>query len=503
MIAAIARTQTARRPRADARLDVDAEVIIVGAGFGGLGVAIALRRAGIRSFIVLERAAEVGGTWRDNVYPGCACDVPAMLYSFSFTRRAAWTRIYPQQAEILAYLKRTAAKQRLRERIRFKSELASARFDDAAGIWTVVLTDGATLRARVLVSAMGPLNRPKFPDIPGREMFAGPSFHSSAWDHSVELGGKNVVVIGTGASAIQFIPQIAPRVGRLTIVQRTPPWIIARNDKRVAALRQAARTLVPTYAWFVRKAIYWMLEIRALGFVVNPKILEAREHDVRKFIAKSVADPVLRAKVTPEYRAGCKRILVSDDYYPAIQLSNVELLTDRVTEIREHSVVTSDGREIPADVIIYGTGFRATDGIAPVRIYGSGGQELEQAWRDGMRAYLGTTIASFPNLFLVIGPNTGLGHNSMIFMMEAQYRYIVGAIRYLRHRKLHALDVRPDVMDAFNADLQRRMKRTVWQTGCSSWYLDARGKNVSLWPGFTFAFRRRTARFDPANYRHV
>jgi cation diffusion facilitator CzcD-associated flavoprotein CzcO len=489
----------AERRAAGVRLDAD--VIVVGAGFGGLGMAIQLKKARNASFIVLERANELGGTWRDNNYPGCACDIPALLYSFSFERYVGWTRIYPPQSEILDYLKRAAHKQRVHEHIRFKSELAEARFDEQTGTWAVTLTDGTTLRSRVVVSAMGPLNKPKFPDIPGRESFAGSAFHSSQWDHSLDLNGKNVVVIGTGASAIQFVPQIAAQVSKLVLFQRTPPWIISRGDQAVDKARRIARTRIPLYSWLIRQAIYWMLEVRALGFVVNPQILERAEKDMLKFIERCVPDPVLRAKLTPTYRAGCKRILISDDYYPALQRPNVELLTQGIAEIRPHSVVANDGREITADVIIYGTGFRATEGILPIRIYGAGGIELEDAWRDGISAYLGTSISGFPNLFLVIGPNTGLGHNSMVFMMEAQYRYILGAIDHIKRKNLRAIDIKSDVMLSFNEKLQTRMKDTVWETGCSSWYQDARGKNVALWPGFTFAFRKLTSRFDPTRYR--
>jgi cation diffusion facilitator CzcD-associated flavoprotein CzcO len=492
---------TALQERPGAGVALDADVIVVGAGFGGLGMAIRLKKARNESFIVLERASELGGTWRDNTYPGCACDIPSMLYSFSFERHVGWSRIYPQQAEILDYLKRTAIKQGVYDRIRFNSGLSEARFDDATGTWALTLADGSILRSRVVVSAMGPLNKPKYPEIPGRESFAGPSFHSSQWDHSVRLDDKKVVVIGTGASAIQFVPQIAPKVEKLTLFQRTPPWIIPRRDRPIGRAQKLARKWLPSYAWLVRKGQYWIREMRGIGFVLNPKVLEGSETLLKRFINHSIRDPALRAKVTPEYRAGCKRILISDDYYPALRRPNVELVTDAIAEIRPHSVVTSDGRETAADVIIYGTGFKATEGVVPVRVYGSGGVELGDAWRDGMQAYLGTSVAGFPNLFLVIGPNTGLGHNSMIFMMEAQYRYILGAIGYLARSKSRSIDVKPDAMRSFNADLQRRMRGTVWETGCSSWYQDARGKNVSLWPGFTFAFRLLTARFKPKHYR--
>jgi cation diffusion facilitator CzcD-associated flavoprotein CzcO len=481
-------------------LRLDADVIIIGAGFGGLGLAIQLKKTRRHSFIVLERAGDVGGTWRDNTYPGCACDIPAMLYSFSFERSSVWTRVYPAQSEILAYLKRTANEQRLLEHIRLNCDVVEARFDASSGTWAVTLAGGAVVRSRILVSAMGPLNKPNFGNIPGRETFAGPSFHSSQWDHSVDLTGKTIAVIGTGASAIQFVPQIAPRAGKLTIFSRTPPWIIARGDAPVGTRRKIARAWIPSYARLVRMAIYWTLEMRALGFVFKPELLERQEIAMRRFIERSIADPELRAKLTPAYRAGCKRILISDDFYPALARPNVELITKAVAEVRAHSVVTGDGGEVPADVIIYGTGFKATEGFAPVRIYGSHGVEIGDAWRDGIQAYLGTSVSGFPNLFLVIGPNTGLGHNSMIVMMEAQYRYIIGAIEYARNTIGRALEVKPGVARAFNDELQERMRRTVWATGCSSWYQDARGRNVSLWPGFTFAFRRLTSHFDAAKY---
>jgi len=488
-------------PSVPAEIRLDADTIVVGAGFGGLGLALQLQRAGQDSFLILERASEVGGTWRDNIYPGCACDIPAMLYSFSFSTHVEWTRLFPGQPELLDYLKDVANLSGLRAKIRFNSELEEARFDEKRGTWTLLLTDGARLVCRSLVLAMGPLSKPNIPQIPGAERFAGPAFHSSRWDYSIDLRGKRVAVVGTGASAIQFVPHIAPEATAVTIFQRTPPWIIPRNDKPVERWRNALRSRFRPYAWFVRKLIYWMLEIRAIGFVVNPKILERREADIRRFLEHSVADPDLRAKLTPEYRAGCKRILISDDYYAAIQRPNVELIASPLAEIREHSVVAADGTERPADAIVYATGFKATEGLAPVRIYGRNGTEIGDVWRDGMSAYLGTSVAGFPNMFFIIGPNTGLGHNSMIFMMEAQYRYILGALDYLHTSGAHSIDVQSAVQSSYNATLQRRLQGTVWASGCSSWYLDARGKNTSLWPGFTFAFKSLTRTFDPRKYR--
>jgi cation diffusion facilitator CzcD-associated flavoprotein CzcO len=482
---------------------VDAETIVVGAGFGGLGIALQMQRRGLSSFLVLERASEVGGTWRDNVYPGCACDIPAMLYSFSFAHDVRWTRLYPQQPEILNYLKHTAEESGLRSRIRFNTDLQEARYDETSATWRLRLADSATLACRTLILAMGPLSKPNVPNIPGAERFVGASFHSARWDHSVDLREKDVAVVGTGASAIQFVPQIAPEVKRLTVFQRTPPWIIPRHDKPVGKVQSKLRLRFRPYAWLVRKLIYWSLEVRAIGFVANPEVLRTQEKAMRKWIDESVADRSLRAKLTPEYRAGCKRVLISDDYYPAIQRPNVELLNSPLAEIRERSVVAADGTEHPADVIVYGTGFKATDGLVPVRVFGCGGVELSDAWRDGMSAYLGTSVTGFPNMFLVIGPNTGLGHNSMVFMMEAQYRYILSALDYLRSSGARSVDVQPAVQSGFNAELQRRMPRTVWSSGCSSWYIDARGKNTSLWPGFTFAYRHLTKRFDARRYRVV
>jgi len=478
---------------------VDADVIIVGAGFGGIGMAIRLESAGFPSFLILERANDVGGTWRDNVYPGCACDIPSMLYSFSFERNPDWTRVFPKQAEIWDYLKATVDRHALRDRIRFGTEVSEATYDDASATWRVRTAGGRTFSGRVLVTAMGPLSKPNVPHLPGIERFAGPSFHSSQWNFAVDLHGKDVAVVGTGASAIQFVPEIAPVARRVTVFQRTPPWIIPRPDGPVGPLQRRLRRFAP-YATFVRGAIYWLLELRALGFVVNPNILKVEERVALRHLESQIADPELRAKVTPHYRLGCKRVLISDDYYPALQRPNVSLETSAIAEVRERSIVTGDGVEHPADVIVYGTGFRATDGVTPVRVYGRDGRELNETWRAGMEAYLGTNVAGFPNLFLIIGPNTGLGHNSMIYMMEAQYRYVLSALETMRELGVRAVDVKPEAQSRFNARIQKKMRHTVWSTGCRSWYLDANGKNTTLWPGFTFAFRRATRRFRPEAY---
>ncbi|GAC1533094.1 MAG: NAD(P)/FAD-dependent oxidoreductase [Candidatus Velthaea sp.] len=481
---------------------MDTEVIIVGSGFAGLGMAIRLKQARI-PFIVLERAAEVGGTWRDNTYPGCACDIPSTLYSYSFEPNPAWTRVYPRQSELLDYLRRCAHKYNVRTHIRFNTELHEARYDEASATWEVRTAAGDTLVSRVLISAMGPLSKPNVPAFAGRERFTGAAFHSAQWDSSIDLRGKRVALIGTGASAIQIAPEIAPHVEHLTLFQRTPPWIVPRADVPIDARRRRLRRWLPGYGWFIRKCLYWFLEIRAYGFTVNPKVLQQQEKLALRSMRKRVRDPELQAKLTPSYRMGCKRVLISDDYYPALNRPNVTLVTQRIAEFGADGIATDDGTEYPADVVIFGTGFRATDGTRPVHIYGRSGVELNDAWRNGMEAYLGTSIAGFPNFFTIIGPNTGLGHNSMVLMMEAQYRYILDTLRFMRRKRLRAFDVRSAVQQAFNIRLQARMKRTVWSSGCASWYIDARGKNTTLWPGFTSAYRWLTRRFRPEHYHLV
>jgi cation diffusion facilitator CzcD-associated flavoprotein CzcO len=348
---------------------------------------------------------------------------------------------------------------------------------------------------------MGGLSNPHVPAIAGAETFAGPAFHSARWDHSVDLAGRDVAVIGTGASAIQFVPEIAPRVRRLLLFQRTPPWIVPKFDGPVGRRERLLRRLLPGYAWAERKMLYWLHELRAVGFTVNPTLLAAVEKVARRHLARQIPDATLRAKLAPEYRMGCKRILISNDYYPALARENVAVVTDDIERIEPDGIVTRDGTNHRADVVIYGTGFLPQEGVGRVRIAGTGGRTLEDAWRGGMEAFLGVSVAGFPNLFLLIGPNTGLGHNSMVYMIESHVNYVIAAMRLLRERRATSLDVRTDAQAAFNEKLQRRMKRTVWDSGCRSWYLDANGKNTTLWPGFTFDFRRRTYRIDPRAYR--
>jgi cation diffusion facilitator CzcD-associated flavoprotein CzcO len=481
----------------------DCNVAIIGSGFGGLGMAIRLKQAGVESFVVLERGDDVGGTWRDNSYPGCACDVPSHLYSFSFELDPGWSRMYASQPEIQGYLRRCADKYGIRPHIRFGANVVAAEYDDAAALWTVRTTDGQELRARVVVAATGGLSRPHVPLLPGIERFRGARFHSAQWDHGYDLRGKRVAVIGTGASAIQFVPRIAPDVAQLDLYQRTPPWILPKSDPAFDDETKAAFRREPGRMRRLRNRVYWINEALATGFTVEPRLMRSVETVARKHLEAQVPDPALRAQLQPDYRIGCKRILLANDYYPALTRDNVELVTSGIADVREASVVTRDGRERPADAIVYGTGFLATEPLAASIFRGSGGVPLGEAWRDGISAYLGITVAGFPNLFLISGPNTGLGHTSVVFMAEAQIHYIMRCLRAMQDRRARAVDVLARAQSRFDRWVQRRMRRTVWTTGCRSWYLDARGVNVTLWPSYTVSYWLRTRRMRTADYRFI
>jgi cation diffusion facilitator CzcD-associated flavoprotein CzcO len=474
-------------------------IAILGTGFSGLGMAIRLKQRGYNDFVIIERAADVGGTWRDNTYPGCACDIPSHLYSFSFAPNPNWSRMYPSQPEIQQYLRRCTERFGLRPHMRWNSELLEATWDENRQCWQLT-TSRECFTANIFISGNGPLNEPSLPSIPGIERFEGVLFHSSRWRHDYDLTGKRVAVIGTGASAIQFVPQIQPRVAHLALFQRTPPWIVPRMDHPISTWRRILYRFLPITRLFERARIYWRQELTALGLVYRPSVMKAGVRIAQQHLARQVANPELRAKLTPYYAMGCKRILVSDDFYPAVSQPNVEVITEPIQEIRAHSIVTNDGREHEVDTIICGTGFHVTDIQLPRHIHGREGQTLSERWQAGPDAYLGTTVSGFPNLFLLIGPNTGLGHNSMVYMIESQINYILDCLRVMDRRNLQSVEVRPDAMEQFNQEMQKRMQGTVWMSGCKSWYLDAHGRNTTLWPGFTFEFRHRTRHFDPQHY---
>ncbi len=476
-------------------------MLIVGSGFAGLGAAIRLDRAGVRDFLVIERGSEVGGTWRDNTYPGATCDVPSQLYSFSFALNPDWSREYPPQPEILAYLRRTAEESGTLDRHLFGCEMLSARWDPDVRRW-IVRTTGGALTADILVTAFGGLSEPRMPALRGIERFAGPLFHTARWDHDVDLAGKRVAVIGTGASAIQVIPEIADDVGHLDVFQRTAPWILPRSNHRFTGLQRAAFRRIPGYQRLRRALIFARLEATSVGFSYFPGLLGLAARQGSALLRDQIVDPALRERLTPRFHLGCKRILFSTSYYPALARENVALVTAPIAEITEDAVLTADGHRHEIDIIVVATGFRATDSPAADLITGADSRTLGEQWRTtGQEAYKGTTVAGFPNLFSLVGPNTGTGNMSLIFMIESQLNYLLAALRAMDRYRLATLEVRRRAQDSFNRTLQRRMRTTVWTTGCASWYLDRRGRNTSLWPGFALAFRTLTRRFDLHAYR--
>jgi cation diffusion facilitator CzcD-associated flavoprotein CzcO len=475
-------------------------VAVVGAGFAGLGAAIALERAGI-DHLVLERADDVGGTWRDNRYPGCRCDVPSHLYSFSFALNPDWSETYSPQPEIFAYLRKTAERHGVVDRVRFGAEVHHAEWVAAEQRWRIETATG-TITADHLILGNGPLAEPAIPDLPGLDTFEGTTFHSARWRSDHDLTGERVAVIGTGASAIQFVPEIQKVVGKLTVFQRTPPWVLPHRNRRISDGERALYRRIPAAQRFVRGLVYWSRELFVTGMLRNTKTLEGMAKLARKHIADQVPDPELRAKVTPDYKPGCKRLLPSNDWYPALSQPNVEVVTEKVIEVRPHSIVTADGVEHEVDTIIFGTGFRVTDNPVAERVQGADGRSLAEQWTEtSMQAYLGTTIPRFPNFFILAGPNTGIGHTSLVVMIEAQLTYVVDAIRTADANGIGAIEVRRTASDRFNAEVQRKAEKTVWNTGgCASWYLDDQGRNTTLWPDYTFRFVRRTRRFDARSY---
>lgn len=479
---------------------VTTDVLIVGTGFAGMAMAIKLQEAGFNDVILLEKGHDVGGTWRDNTYPGCACDIPSHLYSLSFEPKTDWSRMYPQQPEIYAYLQNVADKYGLRAKIKFNTAMQEAVWDEGQAVWHVT-TSAGQITARVLISGMGGLHIPSFPKLNGIENFAGKAFHSAQWDNAYDLTGKLVAVIGTGASAIQFVPQIAPQVAHLDLYQRTPPWIVPKPDKPFSA---AAKNRFKT-GWYrraFRKLLFYVHELRVMAFLGNDMALKLASGMALGHINKRIADPVLRAKVTPNYKVGCKRVMISNDYYPALTRANVDVITDGVVEIKAHSIVDTNGVERAVDTIIFGTGFEVTTAYKHWKIAGIGGQSLGALWdKTGMRAFKGVTISGFPNFFLLLGPHTALGHNSVVIMIEAQVNYIVDALRKLRAVGKPAINVAAGVQAGFIDELKRKLKGTVWQDGgCNSWYQDEHGFVSTIWPGSAGSYQKLMAAADLRDY---
>ncbi|MHA3701775.1 flavin-containing monooxygenase [Jatrophihabitans sp. YIM 134969] len=490
--------------RADQRLPRRTHVLVVGSGFSGLATVIGLTQAGYRDVVVIDRGRTVGGTWRDNTYPGAACDVPSQLYSFSFALNPDWSSSYSPQPEIERYLQGVTETFGVGDHVYGGVEMTGARWDAAAAEWEVT-TSAGDIRAKVLALGIGALCEPRLPAIDGIGDFAGPVMHSSRWDHSVDLRGKRVAVIGTGASAIQIVPKVAEVAAHLDVYQRTPPWIVPRNDHPYGRVARFAMRHVPGFQKLMRTSVYWYLESRVLGFVKQPKLMGSASKVALAHLHHAVKDPDLRAKLTPDYTMGCKRILISNDYYPAVAADTTELVTDPIREVRPHSIVTADGTEREIDVLIVATGFFVTDNPTAQLVHGVDGVSLAEFWDEhGMSAYKGVTVPGFPNMFYLLGPNTGLGHSSMVQMAEAHANYTVDAVRTMDRHGLASVELRPEVLEEYERGVQRAMSKTVWATGnCASWYNDKHGNNTTLWPGFTFTFRRMLQRFDLAGYRSV
>ncbi len=477
------------------------DVAIVGSGFAGLGTAIALRQAGRTDFVVLEKADALGGTWRANHYPGCACDVPTPYYSFSFAPKPDWSRFYAPHDEIRAYMEDCADRYGVREHLRFGSEVTGMRWDESTQRWTIDVGGEPTISARVVVNCPGGLSRPSFPEIEGLGDFAGPWFHSAEWDHTVDLHGARVAVVGTGASAIQFVPRIAKDAGHIDVFQRTPPWILPKPDRKITAIEKWLYRRLPITQRLVRGGVWASQEYAGLGNTRYQQLTKPLELVGRRWIRRFVKDPELAERLTPDYAIGCKRLLLSNDWYPALAEDHVDVVSDGIARVTSRGLMTTDGTEHEADVIVFGTGFAATDPIGELVVTGRDGRDLREVWKDGMKAYRGTTIAGFPNFFLMPGPNTGTGHTSQVFMIEQQVAHTMAALDRMDARGAATIEPRAQAQAAYNAWIDKRMERTVWlRGGCTSWYLDEQGRNVTLWPASSLRFRHLLGTIEESDY---
>ncbi|MBL7252645.1 flavin-containing monooxygenase [Alloalcanivorax marinus] len=477
-----------------------ASVLIVGAGFAGLGMAIRLKKAGIDDFVILERGDDVGGTWRDNTYPGAACDIPSNLYSFSFAPNPNWSHSYSGGAEILDYIHYLVSAFGLREHIRFQHNVTALDFDARRGLWTAELEGREPLRARAAVMAQGPLSNARFPDIDGVEDYQGKKIHSARWDHDYDFTGKRVAVIGTGASAVQIIPELVEKVRSLKVFQRTPAWVIPRPDFRTPDWNKTLFRALPASQRAVREALYWTHETMAMAVIWNSPLTRLAERLARRHLRRQVTDDWMRRQLTPDFRIGCKRVLVSNDYYPALRKDNTQLITWPIAKFSENGIRTADGVEHELDCVVFATGFDVPKSGTPFPVRGRAGRELGEEWARGAQAYKSINVAGYPNLFFLFGPNSGPGHNSALVYMEAQLDYALRGVHRLLDDNLKLLDVKPTVQARHNKQLQKRLARTNWNSGCKSWYLTEDGFNATMFPGFATQYRAQMATFEDGDY---
>ncbi len=483
----------------------DYEVAIIGAGFAGLGAAIKLMERGRNNFIVFERAEEVGGTWRDNTYPGCGCDIPSILYSFSFYQNPDWTEAFSGQEEILDYLKKSVVHYKIADQIQFQTEIIEAKFQESEGYWILKDQNGKPYSARTVVAALGPLNVPNIPSFKGQSSFKGKSFHSSEWDHDYDLKGKTVAVVGTGASALQFIPIIAKEVESLHVFQRTPAWVIAKPNPSIPSFVKSIFRVLPFYMKIIRWIMFWFLEFRGLGFLGNDFIQRFFQWESERYIKKTISDTKLQNAVTPDFKFGCKRILLSNDYYQTLEMDHVHLIDSGLNLIEGNTLHAQDGRKAEVDTIIYGTGFHAADFIRNFEITGIGGRSLLNEWKTtGPEAYFGMCTNGFPNLLFMAGPNTGLGSNSIIHVIESQINFIIDYIESLDELgSKKYLDVNEMMEEKYNKEVQQKFGKTVWGSGCKSWYLNKKGKNTTLLPELPSAYRRKIKKIRKEDFEII
>lgn len=480
------------------------QVAIIGAGFGGLAMAIRLLQRNIHNFVILEKSDEVGGTWRENQYPGAACDVQSHLYSLSFAPKTDWSKRYAEAPEIFQYIQDVVQQFNLREYCQFNSEVVHTEYHEKDCVWYVALKDGRQLSCQYLVFASGPLHVPQIPHIKGIEKFQGKVFHSSQWDHQYNLNSKVVASIGTGGSAIQYIPEIAPQVKQLYVMQRTAAWVIPRDERKYLNIEKKLFKQADWFRKLHRARLYWSNESRAIP-IMQPSVMKYTQKLAEAFIRFQVKDKQLAQKLTPDYIMGCKRILVSNKYFPTFNRDNVELVTDAIQELTADSIITKDGKMRKIDCLIYGTGFITDPRIylQPFSCIGEHGVELKQAWKDGAESYYGISHKGFPNLFQLLGPNTVLAHNSVIFMIESQVDYILQMMDLVAQSQSNAIVVKDQVQDQFNHDVQDMLNNTVWQSGCVSWYQQDGGKNFALWPTYTWKYWLKTKSLHPSDFRLI